>query len=537
MDVYGDRIITVVVGTQLLDNVQLQTTAVDVTISLSVLTSLLFIPSISGFNSNAIQLGFDQLLELPSHYLAIFIYWYIWAGSTGSSVVNTIATMVECEKYGHKTIEIIMYCTIPLYVLVLMVLIISLPFTRRWFQSEQPRYNAYKMILRVLDYARKNKRPVRPSAFVYCDRERPSRIDFAKERFGGPFISMDVEDVKTFLRVLLVLFAIGPVFVLEVPTSHSEFPVLAIHTGLNTSHNGYSNCDSKWMLLENGALANIVALLTPPVYIWIVYSVLRKHVPKIFARLGWTVVVYIMAVVSMLAVDLIGHAVLDGENKPNVMCMFVHSNHEHHNSLNLHWAVLILPNVLIGIASNLVMATSVEFISAQSPHSMKGVQIGMLFAVRGFYQLEGALFVVPFSLNFWKHGHLGSNPPVTSCGFGYFLLTIFIAVIGLVCFVVCARKYKYQVRDEEGFSQSQVEEVFERRLQHQEEQRRLPDSPTSEYDSMVLPDNDSESLSPNRNLQNSNPTFAQDRGREDQSMSYSTAYDLTQDWYNQSLQR
>ena len=45
------------------------------------------------------------------------------------------------------------------------------------------------------------------------------------------------------------------------------------------------------------------------------------------------------------------------------------------------------------------MASTFEFISAQSPHTMKGVLVGLLFAVRGFFQLIEALLLFPFSAN------------------------------------------------------------------------------------------------------------------------------------------
>ena len=67
------------------------------------------------------------------------------------------------------------------------------------------------MVASVLHYARKHKYPLQRSAFTYCDDERPSRIDFAKERYGGPFTTEQVEDVKTLLRIFLVLIALGPV--------------------------------------------------------------------------------------------------------------------------------------------------------------------------------------------------------------------------------------------------------------------------------------------------------------------------------------
>ena len=47
---------------------------------------------------------------------------------------------------------------------------------------------------------------------TYIDEEQPSRLDFGKHKFGGPFTEEEVEDVKTiflFLPLVAVVFAPG----------------------------------------------------------------------------------------------------------------------------------------------------------------------------------------------------------------------------------------------------------------------------------------------------------------------------------------
>ena len=41
-------------------------------------------------------------------------------------------------------------------------------------------------------------------------------MDYAKKRYGGPFTTSDVEDVKTFTRVFLMLLAVETIFVIMV---------------------------------------------------------------------------------------------------------------------------------------------------------------------------------------------------------------------------------------------------------------------------------------------------------------------------------
>ena len=58
---------------------------------------------------------------------------------------------------------------------------------------------------KVLVFAWRNKYPQNRSAFTYCEVEVPSRLDLGKEQYGRPFTTGEVEDVKTFFRLLLLL--------------------------------------------------------------------------------------------------------------------------------------------------------------------------------------------------------------------------------------------------------------------------------------------------------------------------------------------
>ena len=68
--------------------------------------------------------------------------------------------------------------------------------------------NSLKLIYRVLKYAAKNKYPQTSSAFSYWDAKK-SRIDLAKARYGGPFTSDEVDDVKAFLKIIVIVAICG----------------------------------------------------------------------------------------------------------------------------------------------------------------------------------------------------------------------------------------------------------------------------------------------------------------------------------------
>ena len=412
-----------------------------------------FIIGFAGYQANFIQFGLDQLLESPSKSLVLFIHWVIWAKYLGQLFIQILSAVFLCELKSYIAnsdfgASLTGYTSMIMVVLNFLI-ILSMKYFN--FYAEPRRQNPYKVVFKVLDYARKHKYPFRRSAFTYCDDEFPSRIDFAKEKFGGPFTTEQVEDVKTFLRILLVFVVLGPVFVLDVPTSNFVSFLFGIHAIGKQSYTLSHSCSSRFILLASGSLMSLISTLFLPLYMWIVFSGLSRYTPRIFSRLIIAVVLYLLGVVSMFCIDLVGHHITNKNGTPDAsMCMFLHISHPY--LLGLNWAVMLLPGILTGIGQPLVMATSFEFISAQSPSSMKGLLVGVFFSIKAFFQLVSGLVLIPFSSDsLWDSEYMREHPPVTNCGFGYLLFTCVVALIGLILLSVVARRYKYRERDDRPF--------------------------------------------------------------------------------------
>ena len=419
---------------------------------------ILFTVGLTGFQANFIQFGLDQLLEAPSSSLALFIHWIIWAENLGILIIQIFFGFLLCN---YQSLNFFIPGCCLLLVLMCVYFIIILCFRHHCFYVEPGHINPYKMVIKVLNFARKHKYPRQRSAFTYCDDEEPSRIDFTKERYGGPFTTEQVEDVKTFFRILVVLLALGPAFVLEVPTSFFMFIVFGIHTG---DHPYILNqtCSAGFILLDKGSLNNLTGVVLYPMYIWLVFSALHHRMPKIFFRLVFSIVLYILGVVSMLSIDLAGHFKTEDTVTNSTMCMFF-VDESKEPVLRLHWSVLLLPSLLLGIGQPLVMATTFEFISAQSPSSMKGLLVGIFLTIRAFFQLfSGAAFFPFSSKQWWESESMREHPPVTNCGFGYLSFTCVVAVIGLVLLLLAVKKYKYRERDDRPFDQRFAVDVYSR---------------------------------------------------------------------------
>ena len=85
-----------------------------------------------------------------------------------------------------------------------------------WFSNENTiskNSNPYHLIYRVLKFAKEHKCPVQHSAFTYWENEIPSRIDLGKRKYGGPFTTEEVEDVRTFLCLFKLLLSLAGILV------------------------------------------------------------------------------------------------------------------------------------------------------------------------------------------------------------------------------------------------------------------------------------------------------------------------------------
>ena len=425
---------------------------------------LLLVAGLSFFNSNILQFGLDQLMEKPSESLGVFVHWAVFAIKIGIMIPTLLFNFAYCGKNKiNKSFHTALH-TLPACYLVLFTTSLIFSYCmRHHFNRDRVKYNPYKMIFKVLNFARKNKYPVGPvSAFAHCYDYRPSRLDYAKERYGGPFTTSDVEDVKTFKKVFLVLLALGPVFLLDPATNSYLLTVFRRHTEIEGSFEALNETCTDYTNPDLYGVSTVVAL---PIYMWLIYCVFRNRRPKILHRLVAAAILHISTVVSMLVIDLTGHIVLSTQhNQTQPVCMFVQEAYPH-QTLNIHWSVFLGLGFIISLSHNLLLATSIEFISAQSPQAMKGVLVGSFFALLGISQVFGNTLTVPFSLpSIWKDGYLGQDPPVVSCGFGYYVACIAVAMIGFILLVIAVKRYKYRRRDEEPYSQACVEEIFARRI-------------------------------------------------------------------------
>ena len=432
-----------------------------VLIGIIIIAYLLLLAGFTGFQVNAVQFGLDQLLDSPSQELSAFLHWFLWTQSLGELLIRLFAVALPCNDTVLK--KVLPFFPLPMC-LVIGVMLAFTCFKRGWFHSEPRTHNPYGTVYRVLKFAAQHNRPLRRSAFAYCDDERPSRIEFAKQRFGGPFTTETVEDVRTFLRILIMLFLIAPVFNLQISTTYL-FPLYGLYMGVHAVDNT-NGCKVEWMLLQSGNLSFLISLVFIPLYLVFVHPRLIYCMPRILHRLVLFLAIIVVTVAVMFGLLAIAKysAIRTDISGNNKTCIFLADQRFHKSGtpsahLDFHLPLLIVPNLLTGIAVPLIYITILEFISAQSPHTMKGLLLGVFYACRGLFIMVGNFLLFIFAKKKWW---TSTASEVYDCGFSYYLTSTLLGVIGIIVVSLGVKWYHFRKRQDRPYDPSYVENYYQR---------------------------------------------------------------------------
>ena len=157
---------------------------------------------LAGFQANIIPFGIDQMPTGSTEQLSAFVHWYYWSRNIGSGFILILLTCVAKD-------DIVVVIQSLVEAVCITIALLCWYLLKKWLIAEPHSYNPFHTVYKVLKFASKHKSPIFRSSLTYWEDELPSRIDLAKDKFGGPFSTEHVEDVKTFLRISVVLATLG----------------------------------------------------------------------------------------------------------------------------------------------------------------------------------------------------------------------------------------------------------------------------------------------------------------------------------------
>ena len=155
--------------------------------------------SLAGIRVTLIPFGVDQMGVASSDQLSSYFHWYYWSRNVGQFFTFSIGSSLVLS---HDIIALLVASAVAATGVVVIVL------GYKGFVKSVKVGNPFFIVYGVLKSAATARRPIDRTAFSFDGRPEPSRIDLAKRTHFGKFPDEQVEDVKTFLRILVFLVSL-----------------------------------------------------------------------------------------------------------------------------------------------------------------------------------------------------------------------------------------------------------------------------------------------------------------------------------------
>ena len=247
-----------------------------------------------------------------------------------------------------------------------------------------------------------------------------SRIDSAKKSYGGPFEEEDVESVKSFFRLLPFLVCIGLTFTPPNPLRRFQ-------------HSSYATFDC--LMGSTYFMEYIVVLLCISFKLLQFKSSWCSYVYRalgMLSKIGIGILLLLLSRITYTVTELsLNLSTINATCSMKLKTADKAGINIYNDSSDYFTSYFfILPRLLTSFGYALVIPTSLEFVFAQCPYKMRGLIIGLLFALYEVFQGLGWYSIYLYS--FIPDGKPG-------CEF-YFSFTQIFILVGCISFFLYIKK-------------------------------------------------------------------------------------------------
>ena len=362
------------------------------------------------------------------------IYLSLWLGWIG-----TLLQSISCFVLSSFTNSLFFakYQTGALIIAVIGFTLVSislcLHFNLQHHFEHIPIPNPYKIVFKVLKYSIQNNHNRRQrSAFTYWGKE-PSRIDLAKERYGGSFTQEEVENVKTLLRIAAVLIALIPFWIVTDPYMNT---IIIFVTKFKDGYKGLQGHTSYiiWFIGYSVlfVLIPLFELVILPLFPKLDYFLINP-----LRGLGLANILIILSILSLFLIPHDIHLSCFSEPQPN------------DQTFQVSYKLLLIPLFFGGTSVVLTWLCMLEFLCSQAPFGMHGMIFGLFWFLHGIF-FDTSIVIISLSL--------------MHCTALYTIMLCLVGLVGLVVYVLTARWYVKRIRDTDLDLHTEIEQRWEQRL-------------------------------------------------------------------------
>lgn len=392
---------------------------------------LVMLVGLTVFQSNVIQLGTDQLNDSSTYEIVSYIILYAWTFSASEIMMQFTQVCFCTEYYAVANL---------LFPLVLSLALSSDFLFNHWLVKERVTQNPLKPVFQILLYAVKNKYPRQRSAFVDWEEKGYSRLDLAKTMYGGPFTSEQVENVKTLFRMLIVVSILSVLIGVLYHASNAITKISYVNVFKCTSLPPVSFIRICFKRLAIGNAGEIFVTLFLPVYQFLLLPILWNCTTRIsiLKKSGLGLMVLFVCLLCLFSIQLIKDIKQQDamSNTTTTSCQLL-------NNMDAPYtAWLAAPSLMAGIGESVLLVSCAEFVSAQSPYSLRGTLFGFVCVGMIFSLFSGYVLTTAFSRTVWWQ-----RTVLFECSLWFLVACIAVSGLLIIGFVVVSLWYKRRERD------------------------------------------------------------------------------------------
>lgn len=399
---------------------------------------IMYVPiaiSMGGFQASVIQFGIDQLVDASTGEITSFLRWYswVWFLSGAIQVLSQSCLCFQYESIGYLLPSIFM-----------TLAVVSDCLFNHWLVKEPSSDNPLVLVYKVLWYAAKHKYPHQRSAFTYFDDKPYSRIDLGKGKYGGPFTTEQVEDVKTFFRILSIL-VVGTFFISMFLSIYPVYEKVYDHlydehrASLTSEHLSLRNCFERTAVHYAGHCFLVIFL---PLFEFFLYPFFNQCFKFIILRKASVAMTVITSgLVVCTTIEFVANYA--NHQSTNQTSCPLNETEVSGIILPVNYKWMALPFSMNSLGQFLLLTSLGEFLCAQSPYSMKGFLFGSTYGFSGFFAIVGYLLLKLLKLisKKWLSNHYG-------CLSWYLLIALAFLLTVLFSFFFVFKCYKKRLRDD-----------------------------------------------------------------------------------------
>ena len=396
---------------------------------IEVIMLIVAITGFAGFVSNLMQFVLDQLQDASTEEIVSVIKWFAWTNFTSNAALNYA---LFCVNKNYQLIGMLVVSAS-----LTLGVCSDILFSNNLIKVPAMRTNPFRLVFDVVKYAIRTKTPRYRSAFTYCEDERPSRIDFGKHKFGGPFTTEQVEDVKTFLRLLVIVVISGA---LPGPSLFLEYTESKL---INQFLDPEAVVDGCYTAKNLSTVTVVCGFLSIPLYEFLVQPMLYKCIPAVSShwKVFLSLIFLLLKVTAFMAIDLVCNQVDKTSVNQTTVCIFNDGLGKFKDVLDYRYFSLF--EIIDVVSTTLIIIGIVEFFCSQVPYSMKGAFVGIVISILSVCSATGVAVLIPFTLelSIWKKS-------ILSCGFWCFFSEAVIISTGIFLTMAAIRWYKKRKRED-----------------------------------------------------------------------------------------